>query len=955
MKTFLFIFLCFCLGGLNYVSGQGEEPDLSPFDFNNITLPESPTGASLGKFGDIPVNMATGVPNINIPIFSFEVDGLTVPITLAYHASGVQVNELHTAVGLNWTLNAGGGIFRSINSLPDEDGWITSYGPLDDSFYAQFSNIFEHNYRREMVGILSSEAGKAALRDHNPDDYNYNFLGHSGKFIIDFGNEAMKHEADELEIDFDFGNSIIKDQRGNTYFFGDKKERSYRRFGTGSIEAMDTIGGGQVWGAEMDYGSPTGWMLSKILTKNQKAIYFDYDEYEIKEDRTGNRFTVSSSLTLGKECSTANPPVLYARLTNTYGVTSGSPIIVSGYTTQLLTAIRSDSYNIYFIYVMDTALDEWKMKLEKIRIENTYNGENKEYYLDYGYFSGVSRLQLQRVYEKKGSMELPGYTFKYISGSLPNRYSFSQDLFGYYNGKTNPSSLVPYDSQIGGLFSSAGFIDFYNNNTSDRSPDSQLLQIGTLEKIVYPTGGNTEFYYEPNTELQSSFVKYCGGIRLEKVEHKDSNENILSSIQYEYEGLVGRSYETDRHNTHTEEEGITFGGGRTFHSGFVQHKSMSLSGYFYENVREIRIVENESLTKEHTFIENYTYGQLSPLLKIEKLYKANAIVKITEYEHEPIGKEKKISWNILGRRACGREFIPGIGGGSRVFTTYEFGDKMHFKGNTTMLPTKIATTEFYASQNTPVTTIKEIEYDDKTLLKLTETFDTRYTRNGDFSYTLSNPDGERIVSKFYYPTTPNNEGFPYDFPTSNLLKKEIFNETGNTKILGQAMEYDNFGNIKTVYAYNKGEQTNTSGLNYVPIDYEKMTAFIYQDGFPVQVIDKEGTPLSYIWNKNGNFIAAKIEGLTRDEINPTTIGNIEDASYSLLPSALSALSAINSEDAFVTTFIVNPLTGLEEVTDPKGEKIYYEYDAFGRLKVIRDLQGNILEETEYNYRLNHEP
>lgn len=954
MKTPLFIFLCFWLSGLSFIFSQGQEPDLSPIDFNNIMLPETPTGASLGKYDEIAVNMATGIPNINIPIFSFEVDGLTVPISLSYHAAGVQVNELSTPVGLNWTLNAGGGIFRSINSLPDEEGWITSFGPLSDEFYNTYNNIFQTDYRREMVGTSYGVTGKSGTRDHNPDDYNYNFLHHSGKFIIDFGNKAMKHEADELDIDFDFEISIIKDQSGNTYYFDEKVEKSYRKYGTVVLEAGDPYGGGNIGGAEMDYGNPTGWMLSKIITKNNDSIHFSYQEYFISEnDRSGNEFTVSSSVSLGLECVFDDTPIRTASLTNTYGFEPSS--YINGYSTQLISKIESDSFIIDFFYIEDQELPESKIKLDKITISNLFTEEKKDFHFEYSYFSGVPRLQLKRVYEKNENKELPGYMFEYISGSLPDRYSFSQDLFGYYNGKNNPSSLVPYDVAISNHFSVAGFIDFYNNNTSDRTPDFQFMQMGTLEKIHYPTGGSSQFHYEPNIESQYSYERYCGGLRVKKIEHLIDSENIVNVVKYDYEGLIGRSYETDRDFMITGEEAYGFGGAKTYHSNFVIHKSISPSGYFYEKVMETRIGDDESIKKENSFVENYTYGQMSPLLQSETLYDNGIVSKITEYSYHNVGIEEAISWNILGGRACGMEFNPYGGVSHRVFTTYKFGDRVHFKGNTVRLPTKIAATEFFAS-NTPVTTIKEIEYDDKTLLKLNETFDTRYTRNGDFSYTLSNPDGERIVSKFYYPTTPNNEGFPYTFPTSTLLKKEIFNETaGNTKILGQAMEYDNFGNIKTVYAYNKGEQTNTSGLNYVPIDYEKMTAFIYKDGFPVQVIDKEGTPVSFIWNKNGNFIAAKIEGLTRDEINPTTIGNIEDASYSLLPAALSALSAINSEDAFVTTFIVNPLTGLEEVTDPKGEKIYYEYDAFGRLKLIRDLQGNILEETEYNYRLNHEP
>src|SRR5690554_2030154 len=68
-------------------------------DYNKIEMPASPNAASLGTYGDTPINTATGVPNINIPIYTLQVDGVSVPISISYHASGIQVNELATAVG----------------------------------------------------------------------------------------------------------------------------------------------------------------------------------------------------------------------------------------------------------------------------------------------------------------------------------------------------------------------------------------------------------------------------------------------------------------------------------------------------------------------------------------------------------------------------------------------------------------------------------------------------------------------------------------------------------------------------------------------------------------------------------------------------------------------------------------------------------------------------------------
>jgi len=84
-----------------------------------VSLP-SPTAASLGKFGDIPVSLYTGVPDISIPLFTAKGRTLELPIVLKYHAGGIRVEEIAGWAGLGWTLEAGGAITRTVRGLVDE-------------------------------------------------------------------------------------------------------------------------------------------------------------------------------------------------------------------------------------------------------------------------------------------------------------------------------------------------------------------------------------------------------------------------------------------------------------------------------------------------------------------------------------------------------------------------------------------------------------------------------------------------------------------------------------------------------------------------------------------------------------------------------------------------------------------------------------------------------------------
>jgi hypothetical protein len=55
------------------------------------------------------------------------------------------------------------------------------------------------------------------------------------------------------------------------------------------------------------------------------------------------------------------------------------------------------------------------------------------------------------------------------------------------------------------------------------------------------------------------------------------------------------------------------------------------------------------------------------------------------------------------------------------------------------------------------------------------------------------------------------------------------------------------------------------------------------------------------------------------------------------------------QGALMTTYTYAPLIGETSMGDPNGKLTYYDYDSFNRLKNIKDFQGNILKNYQYNY------
>lgn len=52
----------------------------------NSVAPKSPDAAALFRYTETPVSLYTGVPEINIPIYTIKKGDIEVPISISYHA-----------------------------------------------------------------------------------------------------------------------------------------------------------------------------------------------------------------------------------------------------------------------------------------------------------------------------------------------------------------------------------------------------------------------------------------------------------------------------------------------------------------------------------------------------------------------------------------------------------------------------------------------------------------------------------------------------------------------------------------------------------------------------------------------------------------------------------------------------------------------------------------------------
>lgn len=115
---------------------------------------------------------------------------------------------------------------------------------------------------------------------------------------------------------------------------------------------------------------------------------------------------------------------------------------------------------------------------------------------------------------------------------------------------------------------------------------------------------------------------------------------------------------------------------------------------------------------------------------------------------------------------------------------------------------------------------------------------------------------------------------------------------------------------------------------------------------------RDGMVSTFLWAYKSQYPVAKVVGsdytTVSGIINQATLDNGNqsqiDAQLSTLRSAFATSSTVQ-----VTTYKYKPLVGVIAETAPNGKNVFYEYDSFNRLHLVKDDEGKILKRICYNY------
>lgn len=414
----------------------------TPEDFIQSALnfsPVSPEASSLGKYGDIPVNLAVGKINYTVPLYTIKLKDFEWPIYLSYNYSGLLVEQDPSTLGLGWDMMANGRINREIRGIPDEldrnnfmENYVVPYlnGDYDNLSFSE---------QRALKFFIYNNLANRNFSDGQYDKFYINAGALGGSYYLKNKTDAIFSEYKNYLVSKVDSGFIITDDNGVKYFF-EESEEGVHKLNLGSDSGELYV--------------PISYLLTKIeLPTNGGEIIFEYAQSHFY-GRTSVIETNMRGLDKGNRIFNNESIVEYKPLEKIVFPNGEVNFVTSG------------------PYLQDTTTS---FSIEEVKVEST-NNEIIKYQFIYDEVSKNRKL-LKKIVKTNNNNTEPFYTFNYNNeGYISDRINYTaQDFWGYYNNKGAT-----------------------NLHLASREIDSSKTIFGALQKITYPTGGYSEIHYEQN-------------------------------------------------------------------------------------------------------------------------------------------------------------------------------------------------------------------------------------------------------------------------------------------------------------------------------------------------------------------------------------------------------------------------------------------------------------------------
>ena len=547
------------------------------------------------------------------------------------------------------------------------------------------------------------------------------------------------------------------------------------------------------------------------------------------------------------------------------------------------------------------------------------------------------------------------YSFKYHSG-FNKTYRNAVDYWGYYNGESGNTDLVPRVNlkMYGEVSPTEKPVDLTIGGAESKENDYLYASAFMLEEVTYPTGGCSQYNYEPHDIYLPEVDEYGrnsirgGGPRLASIiEIPIVGKNIRRHFLYGKDcnfGGVGYSRFPVTPESFCQRLDKYYFVFSNYNYADFQGKSVTYSNMLSEQVDErvyypcVAEEVNGVLTVHYNHYEEVDLRFQPDVIDVhDKLAMEDSCANYKRILTKPLNSTHSmpgLKYTIVRdikplatfENYCG-ESLP-----EHYWRLYGYGYNAR---HVDVVQRESDITE---------STHKYHDEEGGTLLQETET--KAYLHPGVVSQI--NTDQEQVSIK-YSGMEPPTGGYQV------MRQKNVLSVPTETKhyvngTLRKQIRYNYDINSDTNSGYSLSSIEESVGNNEQMRTVETYGTYL-PCGKPCQITRIDGRNIAIVWSYGGKYPIAIAEGLQASDL--TTAGiNLKSVAvaHSVAESVYTLLDGLRTRypNAKISTYRYDPATGMIRKTSSDGVSEHYSYDPAGRLKEVRDNQLQTILNYEYH-------
>ncbi len=922
----------------------------------NNTIP-SPSIASLSRYSDVPINEATGIPNINIPLLNVPMSDntLTYPISLGYNIQNYENAERISDVGYGWSL-----IGTSVIYKKAIDGLDECYN--NSSLPGHYNNEFNDIYYYSAPGI----SGKFRIkRDVVANTFSLVNLSPN--------NVKIEFVRNSNTTTFIAENFTITADNGYKYYF---QEYDYSQY------ICDNI----------DLYAPTfksAYYLTKIT--NPIGVEIATLQYEKKNQ------VLSDGTIVYQYCKVKSIKTPKGEVTLDFTYDENLKETVNDPFTLNKVSLKTPAGETYYSYLINNSIpsrpndDPLKRKriLASVKKNDKYNVKIEETLVAYKNTADIYGNAIDGILEK---ITVPtGGTVQYNFEDNEQYFNYSDpDYMAYLEAYDYDPVVQEKESLLTQPLNTETSQSYTFSIPGDQSKTKRFELDINLDTFEFPAPAMPDpddpFYDQqpqPTTNASLTFTLKKG---TQEIWSRSYNSTVYQNI------LVF----SNNPGSYTLEVSSVDGAKGTGSFGVTGTKF--LPGPFRnarpaggKRVKNIQYYKNSSDTTPEKTI-NYGYDSFT----FNNSSSGYQFFNERDSEGEPASPY--ILYNNIKVYEAGRGYT------RKFFKTPNDYPKVQ-NGGTTQIPTFFWPNYGITKNGLP---FKEEVYDQQNNLLISKEMNYEFANYSDDEYPLNITSTKHSSKPSYIAKTTQTEKVYY--PGGKMLEnqtetqvsslnykpayiKSVIDGDLKEKFLTYPIGISGYASLENAYMKGIPVQTeekengktvskastvfaNASVLPTSLISMNladgstraDMTMDEYDDkGNLVQFSTVAGLTTAMIYGYSKTSLIAKVEGATYSQVASLAndIINLSDADYlngSNEPALLSAMDDFRKNPALsgyqITTYTYDPILGITSTTPPSGIREVYEYDTSGRLKTVkrmeRDSAGAVsfktLKEYQYNYK-----